>query len=178
MKKLTIKEFNSLPNREKKILVAKDVLAQLKIGKYIAEIGKYIAETGNYCVLDIDLKNREDLDVKSNFSKINNCTVCALGSAIISITKFANKLTFRDIEEDIQKKNVQNILFSVFSKSEVRDIENAFEQGFSPYAQFMGMEVTNDTNEKGEDFMDYHSTAKARLTAIMKQIVDTGTFKL
>ena len=60
---MTTTEFNKLPRREKAILVAKDILKQIKLERYIPATGLYtrFSEKNN------ELR-RTDLDIKENFN--------------------------------------------------------------------------------------------------------------
>ena len=120
--------FSQLSPEKKRVAIARDVLEQIRIGRYISNGGSYID-----ALLMKDGKDKWDmssLDIKSNFGKIKNCKVCAMGACLMSITKFENKLDFYDIGNDIENLNNEKtkILFqSIFSPEQLLLIERAFE---------------------------------------------------
>lgn len=134
MKKLSKKRktkkvpFSQLSPEKKRVAIARDVLEQIRIGRYISNGGSYIDA--------LQMKDGKDkwdmnnLDIKSNFGKIKNCKVCAMGACLMSITKFENKLDFYDIGNEIDNLNNEKtkILFqSIFSPEQLLLIERAFE---------------------------------------------------
>jgi len=64
------KQFDNLSKPEQRVLIAKDVLQQLKKDKYRAN-------TGSYVLKESYLENT--CDIQSNFDKLGKCNVCALG---------------------------------------------------------------------------------------------------
>jgi len=109
--------FKSLTKEEQRIAIAKDVLLQLKKGKYTAESGTYIR------IDDIPYEEYE----KSFQEEFNNlsCNCCALGSCMASLVKFTNKATIDEVENENDK--VWNRLFKYFSREQLLYIEWAFE---------------------------------------------------
>ena len=175
---MTTQQFNALPKAEKKKLVAKDVLAQIKTGKYIPNTGSYIGS------LQSDLKN-SDKDIKSNFRKIEECRVCAVGSCILSTTKFANKLTFNDLEEDFiwernkTAKKVKSLVSSVFTTRELALMERCFEGDTNCYTENQfDYYISSKDKEKCNEFYESTKNSDEALIKIMKQIVKEGKFSL
>ena len=127
---MTTQEFNALPNNEKAVLVAKDVLEQVKAEKYIPNTGTYIHVFG-------DGFNFEG-SIKDNFDQIQQCKVCALGSMLMSSTHLGNTLTTSDIDnypeaDDLRdSEKITELFSSIFTNKQLLLIETAFE-GYSDF---------------------------------------------
>lgn len=179
-----VKPFSSLSKPEKRVAIAKDVLQQIKIGKYIAETGSYIGGIkfigGEY------ISDMENEDIQKNFKKIRKCEVCAMGACLMSVTKFANKLEFGDIGSSITELNndkVKRLFASIFSPSQLLMIERAFEGDSG--GTTVGCDVFDLDEydfekqiEKCDEFYKSYFEQEERLVAIMKNIIkNKGTFK-
>jgi hypothetical protein len=84
---ITPEEFEALPREEQKVLIAKDVIAQIKAGKIKIETGDYIyplnrVENSKASAREAMLENRFPV-----------CNVCLRGALFLSSVKFKNKLT-------------------------------------------------------------------------------------
>jgi hypothetical protein len=114
---LSIEEFNSLSPNEKAILVAKDVINQLIAKKYEPITGIYVDLHGDYN------------NIKDSFDKISYCRVCAIGSCLISTTRYANILSTNDVGFNLEhiSKPALNLLSSVFTAKQLLLIETSFE---------------------------------------------------
>lgn len=165
-------EFKSLSKPEQRVLIAKDVIKQLKLRKYIARESiyvEYIPAGGN-------------LDVRSNFDKVDDCHCCALGSCLLSLTKYNNKFTFNDL--DNLGKPVWKELAKFFTVNQLTLIEYAFEGWYKTKEDGVGKCHFNPTVEDSEldkchsFYSIYENDEKQRLIAIMKNIIkNKGTFK-
>lgn len=175
------KNFDDLPNSLQRIRIARDVIAQLNVGKYRARSGSYIS------YLSTDAHSSED--VKENFDKIAFCRVCLLGACLLSITKFKNTLNFghlRAAEEGwgtTFRDNAlfRNLLLSVFDPVTMAYIEIAFEESNS--CIIIGKNILKATTdyeseERAMKFGRKYTTDLARMEAIMQNIIDNrGEFK-
>lgn len=127
---MTTEQFNALPNNEKAVLVAKDVLVQIKAKIYIPYTGTYIHPNDGF---------KFEGSIKKNFEKIPECKVCALGSMLMSSTHLGNILTTSDIGnspdvDDLRNSDKVSELFSsIFTDKQLLLIETAFEG----YSEFM-----------------------------------------
>ena len=89
---MTSKQFESLTKAEKRVAIAKDVIAQLK----------YYARTGSWAYFHMkrtigwDTQLQKELIHKRN---ILECRVCALGGVMLSSIKYCNKATYGDVWE-------------------------------------------------------------------------------
>lgn len=127
---LTIKEFKALSKSDRAMLVAKDVIQQIKARRYNVRAGSYIKHIvfkGKiYYFNNGSIKNN---DIKKNFEEIDSCVVCAIGSCILSTTKFANKLKFGDVGATTESFNSKAItlLNTIFTPKQQLLIECCFE---------------------------------------------------
>lgn len=193
--------FSKLSPSQKRVAIARDVLEQIRLGRYVANAGSYIDE-----LVMKDGKERYEMygkDIKHNFSKIKSCEVCAMGACLMSITKFENKLNFEDVGNkisDLDKEKTKELFSSLFEPSQLLMIERAFE------GDYLGTTVGGnifDLDEydfkkqiaKCEDFFQRFNKEEGigydelkeqkrlnqenRMIAIMKNIIrNKGTFKL
>lgn len=174
-KVLSTEAFNALPGWEQRVIVAEDVIEQIKVGRYRAGRGSYLYVNA----LNV---GRED-DVKDNFDQISGCRVCALGACLMSITHFKNKLKFNEVTEmEIRSKDSasRELMKGFFSGAQWYLIEKAFERGGNaPVGKAM---VTIPGLVFGVKhavrFGDNYWDDDTRLVAIMQNIIDNeGVFK-
>ena len=176
--------FKAASKSEKRIMVAKDVLQQLKIGKYKSE---------SYTYVDISLKNFDtdfDNQFRENFDKIEQCRCCGVGSMILSLTKFNNKFTFNDLNKDSNEK-IWIELSKFFSKQQICWVEFAFEgwemdskyQVNNPvgvsgdHLDYVITKIDQSEEENLLQWRDKFSNDTIRLTKIMQNIIrNSGNF--
>ena len=200
---MTVKQFEKLSKKRKAVLVAQDVLAQIKAKKYIAA-------TGNYVSL-INTENiQNNKQINTQFDNIKECEVCALGSMLMSCTHLGNKLTFKDIGldlkglswdsdkvglDDLKNKKVEKLFSSIFDDHTLLMIETAFES-YEHNSNYYGelekesFEYHQESTRYGEScsltfeeviacnkFYKKYSTDEGRLKAICNNIVkNEGSF--
>jgi hypothetical protein len=129
---MTTKQFNELSKDKKAVLVAKDVLAQIAANKYMPNTGAYV-----HFDYEIDFEG----DIKSNFDKLPQCSVCALGSMLLSCTNLVNILTTDIIINDrighyeLKNDDVKELFSSIFSDKQLLMIETSFE-GYSDWESY------------------------------------------
>lgn len=185
-----------LTNAEKRVLIAKDVIAQIKREKYLAQPGLFISDSvweaiggssyGSYDV-DPDNPNRGEVLLKFIEEKEKNCEVCALGGAFVSAVKLFDKCSRDDIVREDSRATTHEYLKRWFSNDQMNLIESAFEGG--PFVGVNGdeeAEYDEDGNEiipkdikKAIAFGERYQDAGERLMGIMRNIVrNKGTFVL
>ena len=132
--KVAIKEANALFNKaskeEKAILLAEDVIAQVK-----AE--RYEATQGAWCNIYIDDNYDEQFNSFKVQASMPSCEVCGLGSLFCSLVKVKNNITVGDLD-GISEEDIIERLGKIFSIEELSAIEIAFEQndGFAGVGLF------------------------------------------
>lgn len=149
-------EFASLSNAEKRVQIAKDVLAQLALKKIQPEQGAYVESSNG-----------------------ETCQACALGALFVcTAVRTGNKL--EDVVLDAASDDyfgfdhIREQLSPLFSEAQLGKIERAFEgwgAGDEP----------SDTNKYGslmtEAYNDGISSPRVRMERIMRNIIaNNGTF--
>jgi len=194
-----IKEKNALwdtttPN-QKRVLIAKDVIARIKSNQYIANKGLWITIKDCHRLegssLQVELL-RDDSDIQ--------CRVCALGGIMTSLASFKNNIIierdgisafeFSDLK-DGSIDDVNNFI-GLFGQKQLAMIEIAYEgeDGYHNFYKESEVEYFNEQKSVNNMFTEaqytryvlfskkFESNAE-RLTAIMQNIVDNhGFFKI
>lgn len=177
--------FKKATKAEKRVMIAKDVLAQIKANRYIAESGTWV---------DANWNIRNEIDGTESVQKlfadrtIETCNVCALGSLFMSCTNLNNNTCVSDINyggegteigERIQGGDtLSNGLNKIFSKKQLQLIEVYFEKGDGWFGEdgYTGNYIGEDSRHV-EYFNDAYPDDDERLVEIMKNIVaNDGTF--
>ena len=92
--------MNNKEKRKLRVKIAKDVLAQLKKQKFIAEAGTYIYVEKNLSDIlnsDNEVNPLESFQKHFQQDKKTTCTVCALGSAVCSLVNVENKASVKEV---------------------------------------------------------------------------------
>ena len=169
-------KFKSLSKAQKRVLIAKDVIAQVKTKKYKAITGSYISNA-----YFLNKYNLED-SIQNRIDEVY-CECCALGACLLSTTKFKNKLTFGDVFGSgglTAYNDSWGLLREVFTPNQLTLIEDAFEAGAggSRVGVMRGSKTTNKERVKSTNFGLAYVTNKRRILGIMKNIIkNNGTFK-
>lgn len=184
---MTTAEFNNLPREEKAVLVAKDIIEQIKIGRYIPNSGKYISDTTANKLF------KTDSEICDVFNDIQECRVCAIGATILSATHLGNSLKVADLDinydvslQKIRNPKVIELLDSIFDDNTLLLIESCFE-GFSlEECRYALMVKYIDYNHipyeiivKCNAFKTQYENTDDRLMAICNNIIaNAGKFKI
>lgn len=182
------KEFKAASPAEQRVLIAKDVIAQLKIGSFKPISGTFFKSRQMYMMGDNYFNYHVEED---NFSvqelvlskKVNDCQCCALGSIALSCTLFKNKVKVSEIDYELdpsyviegewQSGNSKLQLDEIFSSEQLKLIEVAFERGKGYYSSYSLID-----GEAARRFGRAYSNHADRLIAIMKNIIkNKGEFK-
>lgn len=159
-------KFKSLSKAEQRVEIAKDILKQLRAKKYIASRGSYIVG-----LTDVD----EELDIRSNFDKVQNCQCCALGACLLSVTKYKNKLKFNDVQLIMAGDNDSwSLLKEIFTVKQIAILEYMFEGGSGTKVAEYSFQYYLDENTrfKCSSFRYKYDSDDARLKAICKNIIN------
>lgn len=166
---MTTKEFESLPLNEQKVLIAKDILEQVKLGTYTARRMVYV-QFNEHAVKD---KIQVGDDMQSTLNLLEDCTVCAYGSLMLSAIRFKNSVNWDEsgLHFGVISRmdfNYTRPLTDLFSESQLKLIENAFE----------GWE--NDEDDfSPKVFYDKFDNPTDRMIAIMENLIaNDGEFVL
>ena len=174
---------------EKRVLIAKDVIAQLKAKRIFAE-------TGTWTDLDVLGKAQsfnEEAGFQETFLTDNSlsCNCCAVGSLFIGCTLYANKLPNYEIRDNwelgenlISRKKFANGFEKLFSPKQLGLIELAFEgrSEFFTDDEWFDYEApklsAKENTAARVRYYDAFKSERDRLIAIMENIIENnGTFE-
>lgn len=178
------KAFWAKSAANKRIAVAKDVIAAIKTGFYRAYSGVYFRIDN----LKKDINNPSP-SLQSVFKNLKQkgavCEVCGIGACFTSLVRVGNKAatdTFLSVGivenyDSINDNDMRDLLRRVFSPSQLSLIESAFEE--SNFADAKDTETRSMEKEKAIEFgKQYPEDDESRLIAIMGNIIkNKGTFK-
>lgn len=151
----SIEEYKAMSPADKRITIAKDVIAALNNEIYSAKAGSYINELevdGEYMYSTSDNSIREK-DIQQLLPKMKNCEVCAMGACILSITKYENKLKWGDVgaTKYSMSEKTNSLIKEVFSPEQLVIIEIMFEGWYTGVS-------CEYINEKGEEMESDHAS--------------------
>lgn len=168
--------FHRMSNKRQRVAIAEDVLAQLKLKKYLATPGTYVRSDKLEDIIDgvWDAEKGETvgaLDLQTALlSKSPDCNVCGLGAAFCSMARLGDQAELSDVE------NIHEHLEPIFGMHQIALIEFAFE------GEDAGGTAEDNLSEKETDacyrFYDKRPDEDKRLAAIFRNIVkNDGSFK-
>lgn len=152
---------------EVRVRIAKDVIAQVKVGRFIASTGRYLGLPGGALPDDgYGELSSEVVDVQT-VVKDRECRVCALGSLFVAAVDRYNECQLP--ADDLGNRSpLAEYLARVFTPTQLNKIEAAFE----------GRSFSHDDDYYGEGFCHAYPDPSKRLVAIMRNIIrNGGTFK-
>lgn len=162
-----MKSFKKLSASQKRVAIAKDILAQIRAKKYIATSGNY--------ALPVDTRKMITLD-QEHLTGVNQvvCKVCGIGSAILSIIRLRN--TFNAYLY-FNSGEAFKVAKAHFSSKQICQIEAAFERTEAPgLLPRTGLVPGNYVNEL--KFGLKYKNETNRLIAIWQNVIkNNGTFK-
>jgi hypothetical protein len=139
---------------EQAVAVAKDVLLQLEYKKYKARTGTYISANA------LNLPNAYDGDLQDlMLTKNPRCTVCAVGSAFLSMARLGDELTIGDDYHDS--------LALIFGIRQVSLMEAAFEG-------WRRNDGSLSATKASRLFYEKYPKDQDRLRAIFQNVIDNG----
>jgi hypothetical protein len=179
------KLFAAADAAEKRVLIAKDVIAQIKNGNFKAAGGTWVRPMTARHLGNLSVEFGADASLRELVltDKLGKCDCCALGAMFMSCTLYNNKTTAEDFEQEVNdgafdflvedKGSISNGLNTFFSPAQLRLIEMYFERGYGAWSPRSDAETA-----RVELWYETYSTDRSRLLAIMQNIVDNnGTFK-
>ena len=159
------KRFSKANRMRKRVMIARDVLAQISAGKMIVTQGTYLILGDNRRLEEKD-QNKELCDLLSGVK----CEVCAIGAAFVSGVKFKDKLKVNEASPPwsgdlvIDDHKMTEYLSGIFTEEEMREFERIFE-GF-------GYDYANPFKASVREH--YVHDPEMLLTMIMHNIIATG----
>lgn len=185
-KKIEIRNkiFETASKTEKRILIAKDIMAQIKSKKFKAVCGIY-TETSDACVKAEDLDSTS-LQVGLEVSNVI-CECCAKGAIVLSKIRFANEVDiYKNIERNPTIYNDPAKIKDIFSIKQLDLMESAFE--VEDYKRLANEEINERLTRlttlvfskkqiKAIKFGSKFKNANDRLIAIMENVIkNKGAF--
>lgn len=175
------RKFKASAVAEKRVLIAKDVIAQVKAGRFKVASGNWVAPlTRSGSDLSVD-RFEGDESVQKLFLEgdIPKCQCCALGAMFMSCTLYNNKTTAIELEyvrfsfsDYVEEGSFTNGLSKFFSKDQLILIESAFEGNGGHFELDVGiLEGVELEGDKTSKWMDRLPNDKKRLVAIMENII-------
>lgn len=171
-------EFKKATKAQKRVMIAQDVLAQLKAKRYVAESGCWVQANYNPTVTLAEIKYHDSVQELFAEKTIESCNVCALGGLFMSCTNLNNNTLLEeldDVSEDLgnlidEEEKLSNKLNKIFTTSQLKLIETYFEANGGYFRDY-------DEDNRIEAFYNKHPSDKKRLQLIMENIVENeGTF--
>jgi hypothetical protein len=182
--------FNKLSQRQKAVALAIDVIANVRLDKFMVEHRGYIAHHGDESSPEAKLS----VGTKAGAACLigSNCTVCAKGALFMTSVLKTNKVKVYDVlnsdNEDMRTRVLRKE--KIFDKKTYDLIEVAFEgSDVGDAGDHLDESYTNDTGDINWDARDedirsckynYHDKfyePRMRLVAIMLNVVDNdGVF--
>lgn len=179
--KTLTERFKKANKQRKRVMIAEDVLAQLRTKRFVAEQGTFVGDLGAF--LEEDELNK---DLKTICRSEPQCNVCAIGGMFVSAVEFHNKLKVSDVSLEFDYKEYSNYLSKWFEKDQLKLIEIAFEDGngavrvnnsktHKAASEFFGDLQHELDNHNG--MIDLYLGADEKMRLIMENIVrNKGTF--
>ena len=170
-------QFKKATKAQKRVMIAQDVLAQLKAKRYVAESGCWV-QPNIHSAWEKKLSHHDSVQELFIEQKIESCNVCALGGLFMSCTNFNNNTLLEDLDfasselgELIgEEEKLSNKLNSIFSFNQLKLIESYFEANDGYFRDY-------DEDDRIEAFYNKYPSEKKRLQLIMENIVENeGTF--
>ena len=170
----------------RRVMIAKDVLAQLDIGKIEAARGVYLMAKVDKSLL-VKRFHRDDFPTydapaREALTNAPSCTACAIGSVFVSTALVANRCNLRKFsytqsngDISFNDKVSSNKHFSV---AQLRLMEEAFEVRYvSPSFRVRYPSLNQCASSRAGAMGEKYESAKDRLRAIMENVIaNNGTF--
>lgn len=184
--KKTNAEFKNATKAQKRVLIAQDVLAQIKVKRYVPESGVWVQPNWSCKIYASQIRVTDSVQKLFAEKAIDTCNVCALGGMFMSCTNLNNNTTLEQLENDQDDlgeaieygEKLPNGLNQIFSKKQLELIEIYFENGNGWFGEdgYTGRSIGEDQNHV-EEFYEKYPEDDDRLKEIMKNIVaNNGTF--
>lgn len=162
LKTITAAQFKKLSNTKKRVLIAKDVIAQIKRKKLVPTRGSVLV------IDNVDINSIKYEPVQPLLTKAKKCEVCAKGSVICSlIGKFNHAVSnhvfemYHAVYHNRQELDTKNI----FGNDLWQELECQFE-GNSDYR------TGNVHRLLGSTFLDV--VGKKSLLSLMKNLIENN----
>jgi hypothetical protein len=156
---ITKAKFERLSPKKQRVLLAKDVLAQLASEKYIQSRGNYVNFPGVYGLQNTDSGQKV-------LERTQQCEVCAKGALICSYVKNFNTMQLNDMING----NRNPVLQKIFGIRLWHSIEALFEGWCFDKVHGTRYDSVEDAEEEG---VEVYNASKTRysIESLMKNII-------
>lgn len=176
------KKPSTKTSAQMRVIIAKDVLAQIAKGRYRPVEGSWVGSS-NLGDMDLYIEKRLDkdeslcrVDASEYVNKVKKCSVCALGAIFMSQVGNFGGITFTSgsyaysVFEDLERSPLKRY----FSISQLELIESCFEGLDGTYS---GSMAKNSDRVSAQAYYVCYKNSTERMTAIMNNIIrNKGTF--
>lgn len=132
--------FAKMSRADQRVTIARDVLKELANNVLVVSEGEY-SNIENDDELEIGFIENDTRSLRDLLPKITKCNVCAKGALLICIVARRNKVTVKQFDHQAwSSSNLSSTLGNIFSPSQLKMIENEFEDshiesGYTPVMQ-------------------------------------------
>lgn len=169
------KPWEEMTREERKVQIAKDVLARLDANKLIAKHDSWIKEKWDIKEFGLETELQEIIKGKT-------CTACAVGALFVCKIDRVNSLKLSDLNVNYDEQafvsaaDMEYYLDDCFSFEEIMLIESAFENGCGAYSGASRYFPTPRIIDE-EDVLNAWFSPEQRIRILMKNIIDNeGVF--
>lgn len=177
-------KFQLSTKPQKRVLIAKDVILQIGLNKFVPQTGCYVKSQD---ILEALPTNGTTVELKPLLAEVTTCSCCAKGAIFLSEVMNRNQFSAsrRDFE-GLGSETITDRLDGLFTQNQLDLIETAFERDvIESDNEYLQDGHNDDWSEKFTSiakkaiaFGKRYSSNDKRLIAIMKNIVaNKGTFK-
>lgn len=172
-------KFTAATKAQKRVMIAKDVLALMKAKKIRPRYGSFVSAD----LPKATASATQICDVFADKAKPIDCRCCALGAMMVSEIRHMDAITLGDVGDSeptqfgiwIDRASKGDRLENYFSTSQLETIEIAFERGGGYYQVYS---QSPRGKRVAAEMFDEDDRPDKRMTEIMRNIVaNNGTFK-
>ena len=177
--------FRKMPRDKQRVMIAKDVLELLDAEKIVAHPGTYLGldesvsqkywggeewDDGDGSYKEIEaIPDADKVQLHKLIEESPTCEVCGIGACFVAAVRRADQATVGDLKCGSNDRYMRRYLSQWFSRSEISEIEVAFEQS-TVFARGLPFSRAVAAVEFGRRYNDDNE----RLRAIFQNIVDNG----
>jgi hypothetical protein len=133
--------FSNMTMRQRAVLVAEDVIAQVIAEVYYIRPGAYL-DNFNSAITDIDQP------FQAQATEVESCNVCAIGATFLSCARLGNEASLKDVYREMGTGMI-DVASRVFTPREMRAMETILEN--ADYSHYSTRKPDWDEEEEEED---------------------------
>lgn len=173
-------KFKAADKAQKRILIAKDVLAQLSARKFRPKQGAFVRMTFRKA----PESGTQVCNLIEDSAPRVNCQACALGAMMLSEIRHTNALKVKSVEDGeggiyFERDDQGDRLGKYFSTTQLRLVEIAFERGVGYYRDEEDHSIWGGTSfsireKRAKAMFPLSKSPAKRMRAIMENIIANG----